>query len=314
MKKEQHLKGSVRVGAGVAATLLAAAAGLVYMRPMSVLDLALRAKLWRSGARGAWVLVDGVKIFYLRAPAVGGSHGVPLLLIHGLGARSLDWAALIPGLQAAGHEVIVVDLPGYGRSDKPEHVGYTIAEQERAVVGVLRELGIAVADVAGWSMGGWIAMKIAADHPERVRRLVLFDSAGMDFELEYEPSVFTPRDVDGVQRLLARLTPQARRMPRFVAKDLLRRTASTRWVMRRSVDAMLGGRDLMQFRLGEIRQPTLVFWGEDDRLIPIEAGERIVAGIEGASLVRLPGCGHLAPTECAAKIIPALTRFLQEPA
>ena len=303
------MKGSVRVGAGVAATLLAAAAGAVYLRPMAVLDVALRAKLWSSGARGGWVRVDGEEIFYLRAPAKGRPQTVPLLLIHGLGARSLDWAALIPGLQAAGHDVIVVDLPGYGRSAKPEHAGYTIAEQERAVVGVLRELGIAVADVAGWSMGGWIAMKIAADHPERVRRLVLFDSAGVDFELPYEPSIFTPKDVDGVQRLVARLTPQARRMPRFVAKDLLRRARPTRWVMRRSVDAMLGGRDLMQHRLREIGQPTLVFWGEEDQLIPIEAGERIAEGIPNASLVRLPGCGHLAPTEGAALILPRMTRF-----
>ena len=295
----------------MAATLLTVAAGMVYLRPMSVIDLALRIKLWGGGARGAWAVVDGVKVFYLRAPAKGEARGVPLLLIHGLGARSLDWAALIPGLQAAGHEVILVDLPGYGRSEKPDHAGYTIAEQERAVVGVLRELGIGVADVAGWSMGGWIAMKIAADQPERVRRLVLFDSAGMDFEMPYEPSVFTPKDVDGVQRLMARLTPQAQKMPRFVAKDLLRRARPTRWVMRRSVDSMLSGRDLMQYRLGEIRQPTLVFWGEEDQLIPIEAGERIAAGIKGASLVRLPGCGHLAPTECAANILPVMTHFLE---
>lgn len=303
-----------KVGAGAAATLLAAAAGMVYLRPMSVLDLLLRGKLWQSGARGGWVEVDGMELFYLRAPAKGESrHAVPLLLIHGLGARSLDWAALIPGLQEAGHEVIIVDLPGYGRSAKPEHAGYTIAEQERAVVGVLRQLGIGLADVAGWSMGGWIAMKIAADHPERVRRLVLFDSAGMDFELPYDPSVFTPKDVPGVERLLARLTPNARRMPRFVIKDLLRRTRPTRWVMRRSVDSMLSGRDLMQYRLEEVRQPTMIFWGEEDRLIPIEAGERIAAGIAGSVLVRLPGCGHLAPTECATQILPQMTRFLQRP-
>lgn len=109
-------------------------------------------------------------------------------------------------------------------------------------------------------MGGWIALKLAADHPKMVGRLVLYDAAGVYFRMDYDGSLFTPTDAAGVDRLLQRLTPKRVNLPGFIAMDLLRRIGRNAWVVHRNVASMTSGRDLMEFRLGEIHAPTLILW------------------------------------------------------
>jgi pimeloyl-ACP methyl ester carboxylesterase len=100
-------------------------------------------------------------------------------------------------------------------------------------------------------------------------------------------------------------------MADFVIRDILRKMARGGWVVTRSVTAMAGGRDLLDFRLHNIRQPTLVVWGSVDRLIPLAIGEKIHSGIPNSSLAVVEGCGHLAPSECAKPVIEATASFLR---
>ena len=139
-------------------------------------------------------------------------------------------------------------------------------------------------------------MKLAADRPNLVRRLVLFDAAGVYFPgYTNLPATFDARDVNGVRQLFARLTPAPPPLPDFVAEDLVRRIQANVWVVKRSMAAMMTGRDLMDFRLLSIRQPTLVIWGRQDQLIPLSSGVKVHRGIENSSMLVLDGCGHLAP-------------------
>ncbi len=287
----------------------------LVLRPLSYVDALIRVSLWRAGVRSEYVVVNGLRIHYFEAPAKGGGAGTPLLLVHGLGARGEDFGKLIPGLARAGFHVYAPDLPGYGRSERPD-VAYTIAYEEAAVKDFLQAMRVSRAEVVGWSMGGWVAMKLTADHPELVDKLVLLDSAGVYFPLEYKPSLFTPTDAAGMDALMERLTPKRVKLPGFVARDFLRRMARNGWVLQRSLVSMTSGRDLMEFRLGEIRRPTAVMWGMSDRLIPPSAGEKMAHGIPGAVFVPITkpdgGCGHLAPAECEAQVLPATVEFLRE--
>ncbi len=298
------------VGLGWVLGVVVLVVGSLVLRPLSYADALIRIGLWRAGVRGGYVEVNGLRLHYFEA----GTGGTPLVLVHGLGARGEDWSKLIPDLAKAGFHVYAPDLPGYGRSALPD-ASYSISYEEAAVVGFMQAMGLARADVAGWSMGGWVAMKLAADHPTLVDRLVLYDSAGVYFPLDYEPSsLFTPTDVAGLETLLARLTPRPVKLPGFVTRDFLRRSKRNAWVLRRSLAAMTSGRELMEFRLGEIKAPTAVMWGMSDRLIPPAAGEKIARGIAGAVFVpidRSGGCGHLAPAECEAQVLPATVRFLR---
>lgn len=297
-------------GSVLALTALVAAGVSAYRDPLWVADQQIRFHLWRAGVRSEYVEVGGSRIHYFEAPAAAGKRGRPLVLIHGLGARGEDWSPMIPGLAAAGFHVYVPDLLGYGRSPRPD-VSYSIGMQEALVADFLRAMHADRADVAGWSMGGWVAMKLALDHPEMVDRMVLFDAAGVYFQGYSElGTVFDAKDVAGVNRLFSILTPDPRPIPEFVAKNLARRIQRNVWVVKRSMAGMTDGRDLLNFRLHEIRQPTLVVWGRQDVLIPLSAGESIHRGILGSSMLVVDGCGHLTPSECPGASLRGAVNFL----
>lgn len=298
------------LAAGCVVAGAAVLGGSVALRPLSYVNAALRFELWRSGVKGRFVSVNGVRMHFFEARPKDGTAGTPVLLVHGLGARGEDWGKLIPGLAAAGFHVYAPDLLGYGRSDQPDAT-YTIAYQQAAIRDYMQAMRLTHADVLGWSMGGWIAMRLAAEHPEMVDRLVLYDSAGVYFPLEYKTSIFTPRTAEELDTLMARLTPKQIKIPRFMARDLLRRGAKNAWVLQRTVAAMENGKDLMDFRLGEIRAPTAVIWGNQDELIPPATGRKIAEGIAGAMFVPIEGCGHLAPAECVSQVLPATVTFLR---
>ena len=197
-------------------------------------DQQIRFHLWRDGVKSEYVEAGGYRLHYFEASPAGGA-GTPLVLVHGLGARGEDWAAMIPALAAQGFHVYVPDLLGYGRSPKPD-VDYSISLEEQTVAQFMQAVHVPRADVGGWSMGGWVAMKLALDHPEMVDRLVVYDSAGVYFPATWEPELFTPVDLAGVRKLMAILSPKPRPLPEFAAEAM--RCESCRanaWVVQRSM-------------------------------------------------------------------------------
>ena len=295
---------------GATALLLLICGAVFYRSPLWVNDQILRFRLWRHGVHSEYVDVDGQRLHYFEVPPKDGGAGTPLVLVHGLGARGEDWAPLLTGLSASGFHVYAPDLLGYGRSAAPD-VSYSISLEEETMAGFMKAMHLARPDVAGWSMGGWIAMKLTIDHPEMVDRLVVYDSAGVYFEAADAADVFTPVDIAGVKRLLAILSPKPVSLPDFVARDVVRRNGQVAWVIRRSVAAMMDGRDLLDFKLNRIARPTLVVWGSRDDLIPLQVGERIHSRIAGSSIAVIEGCGHLAPAECWRPALQGTVDFLK---
>ncbi|WP_263366131.1 alpha/beta fold hydrolase [Edaphobacter bradus] len=284
--------------------------GLVfYFHPLWVTDQQLRLALWREGVKSDYVEAGGYRLHYFEAQPAGGG-GTPLLLVHGLGARGEDWAKMIPALAAQGFHVYVPDLLGYGRSQKPD-VSYSISMEEDVVVKYMQAMHLAKADVGGWSMGGWISMKLALDHPELVDRLVVYDSAGIYFPASFGPELFVPADQAGITQLMKMLSPHPRVVPGFVGEAILRRIAGNGWVVERSMSAMTNGHDLLDFRLHDVKEPTLVVWGSHDDLIPLSTGEKIHGLIPGSSLLVVDGCGHLAPAECWKPVVKGTVEFLK---
>jgi len=290
--------------------LLVVAAGLIFYRyPLWVADQNTRFHLWRAGVKSEYVEAGGYRLHYFEAGPAGGG-GTPLVLVHGLGARGEDWSAMIPALAAKGFHVYAPDLLGFGRSQKPD-VSYSISLQEQTVAQFMQVMHVPRADVGGWSMGGWVAMKLALDHPEMVDRLIVYDSAGVYFPATFGPELFTPSDTAGVRRLIAILTPTPRTVPDFAAEAMVRKLQRNAWVLNRSTASMLTGRDLLDFRLHNISQPMLIVWGAKDELIPLASGEAIHRSVPQSVLQIVPGCGHLAPAECAGPVIEGTVEFLR---
>ena len=287
--------------------LLAVGAVAFYLHPIWFNDQHIRVGLWRHGVQSKYVEASGYRVHYFEAsPAQG--QGTPLVLVHGLGSRGEDWAALIPQFAANGFHVYVPDLLGYGRTSRPD-VDYSISLQEKLVADFMKSVGLPRADIAGWSMGGWVAAKLALDHPELVDRLVLYDSAGLYFG-SFDTEIFLPTDIASLDRLNAILQPVPPKIPAFASRDAVRMLQANAWVVRRSVNSMTSGRDLLDFRLHNLHKPTLIVWGGKDTLIPPTVGESMHHLIEGSSFVVAEDCGHLAPVQCASVVFPSTLNFL----
>jgi len=296
---------AVRIAAVV---LLLSALGFVILawrNPLWLVDRQIDARLRLHGVHSNYVTVNGYKMHYL----VGGS-GRPLLLVHGLGSRGEDWANLIPQLINSGNRVYALDLLGYGDSEQPRDARYSISQQAAMVEGFLDSQHLQQVDMAGWSMGGWIAMQVALQQPQRVRRLVLLDSAGLRFQLSFDPALFQPASPMDLVKLEEILIPHPRPLPGFLAMAMLRRGDHVGWVVRRSVQSMMTGEDLVDGKLGALTMPVLIGWGDQDKLIPLSVGYRLHQEILQSVLDVYDGCGHLAPQDCVSQVGPSVADFL----
>ena len=277
----------------------------LYLRPLWVWRQTTRIWLRSQGIDSKDAHLGPYRIHYF----VGGT-GSPLVLLHGLGGEAGDWALSMPTLARRGFRVYAIDLLGYGSSDRPDE-DYSIALQSDILRQFLDSQGVERADVAGWSMGGWIALKFTLDHPDRVRRLVVYDSAGISFRPSVDPRLFAARTRQELSRLYAALSPHPLYIPPFVARDLLRQAAERGWVVKRSLDSMRAGRDVLDGRLSAIHAPVLIVWGELDTLIPPSCGQQMHREIPQSTLVLVPGCGHLAPVECSRQTVAETIGFLK---
>jgi pimeloyl-ACP methyl ester carboxylesterase len=244
--------------------------------------------------------------------AEGPTGGQPVLLIHGLGSRAEDWASLAPYLVRAGYRVYIPDLPGYGRSQKPADFSYSIHDEAVMVAGFLDALGLQRADLGGWSMGGAIVQHVAFDHPDRVRKLILFDAAGLNEPVVFDTRLFTPENADQLSQFEALLSPHPVEAPGFITRDILRYFKHNAWVIQRAMASILTRKDATDSMLPQLKIPVLIVWGAEDRILPVSQGETMHRLVPQSELDIVPGCGHLAPKECTAQVGPRVVAFESE--
>ncbi|HEY1588064.1 MAG TPA: alpha/beta hydrolase, partial [Polyangia bacterium] len=245
---------------------------------------------------GSFVPTPAGRVFVHRG---GKSGGAPLVLIHGWMMTHWYFRPVLDRL-GAEHEIFAIDLPGFGESDRPAvaDYGYDAAAFADTVEVVMGALSLARVDVIGHSMGGGVAITLAARHPDRVQRLVAVAAA------LYPITEMTPL------AKLALLPVVGRHLARFgLTRGEFARACRTQSVRDgRCLDddwidyfwARLnraGGHDASHRCLtimtsaaennadpGRVRAPTLLVWGDEDRLIPMSHGKRLARAIAGARL------------------------------
>jgi pimeloyl-ACP methyl ester carboxylesterase len=292
----------------VAAVLVVVAGIGFWARAVSYFNEAMYAREWFSGVESRSVQVAGHRVHYL---AKGAGDGPVVVLVHGLGGHGEDWLNLSDYLVKAGYRVYLPDLPGYGRSEQPADFSYSVHDEAEAVVGFLDALGLKQVDLGGWSMGGGVVQHVAIKHPERVRRLMLFDAVGLDQMPTFDVRLFTPATPAELDQLDALLYPNPPKVPGFIARDILRHSSMNAWVIHRALDSMRTGQDATDTLLPELKMPLLIVWGAEDRIIPLSQGETMHRLVPRAELDVFPGCGHMAPTQCAARIGPKVIEFVK---
>jgi len=284
--------------------MLLAVALFVYLRPLTLFFTARSLYLRAIGMESAFTEVGGRRIHYWTA-----GEGPPLVLVHGVAMRAEDWAPLFRTLKQH-HRIYAPDLLGYGESAQPRDGDYSIAAQAELVRGFMEVMKLEQADVAGVSMGGWIALKLAADHPERVTRLALISSAGLAFRSTLTETSFSATTIEEQRRSFRLQSDLAPRFPDFILRDFLRHSRKKAWIVRASMRSMLERRDLlMDGKLQRVRMPVLILAGTADRIVPFDVALRLKREMPHATLVPLPGCSHLAMIECRTPALHALTAF-----
>jgi pimeloyl-ACP methyl ester carboxylesterase len=228
---------------------------------------------------------------------VEAGEGEPVVLLHGLSGSSRWWARNLPAL-VARHRVLVPDVIGFGRSRWRRPLPL-MPELAGALAGWMELADAEAVHLVGHSMGGHLAVHIAARFPGRVRRLVLVDSAGI------------PRDLTArtVLRFAYEAAPPRRwGDPRFL--PVIWRDALTAGPVV-LVSALWNlVRDDVRPLLGQIQAPTLLLWGERDTIVPLEHGRMMREAIPGARLLVLKGAYHNPMVDRAADFDAALLAFL----
>lgn len=288
----------------VIAAIFIALATFVYLRPLTLYFAARSIYIRAIGIESRYVRVGPHRIRYLT-----GGEGPPLVFVHGVATQAADSAPLFRPLMQ-GRRLYALDLLGYGESDKPRDAPYSVAMQGEIVRGFMDAAGLRNADMIGVSMGGWVALRVAAEHPARVRRLVLVSSAGLQYATNLTETSFSATTLDELRASLALQSDRLGWLPDFILRDMLRRSRRKAWVTRRSMRSMLAGSDLLDRKLGRVGMPVLLVWGTNDRIVPFSLAARMREEMPQARLVALEGCGHLAIIECREEAMAAIVSFL----
>jgi pimeloyl-ACP methyl ester carboxylesterase len=259
---------------------------------------------------------------------VGTGDGA-LLLIHGMAGSSATWRAVIPQLSRK-YRVVAPDLLGHGKSDKPRG-DYSLGAFAVWLRDLLDELGISRATVVGQSLGGGVAMQFVYQHPDYCQRLVLISSGGLGPDVGWTLRLLS---APGAELFLPAIAPR----PVLTVGNKLRSwfsatgiqsprgaeiwsaysslsDAKTRQAFLRTLRAVVDPRGQAVSALNRLHLtselPTMVIWGDQDRIIPVEHGYALHEARAGSRLEVLEGVGHFPHVERPSEVVDLIDDFIK---
>jgi 4,5:9,10-diseco-3-hydroxy-5,9,17-trioxoandrosta-1(10),2-diene-4-oate hydrolase len=256
---------------------------------------------------------------------IGG--GLPLVMLHGGGPGASAWSnfgAALPRF-ASRYRTLLVDQPGFGDSDKPEVTANYFRHSAGYLLKFLDEQGIDRVHLLGNSLGGGTAARFALEHPKRVGRLVLMGPGGLNL------NVLSPDPTEGVKRLMDFAgNPTRDALRAFISTMVVDQSLVTdELVEERFADATKPGAPEAMASMGasfwnpewfedgmlwreayKLRVPTLLTWGREDRVNPLDGALAALKLIPKAQLHVFPNCGHWAQIEAAEAFFDVTNTFL----
>jgi pimeloyl-ACP methyl ester carboxylesterase len=268
-----------------------------------------------------YIQVNGIHTRYWQM----GAQGSPLILLHGGNGSIEFWLYNIAAL-ATTHRVYAFDMVGSGRSDYPDG-SYSIAYQAEFLAGFMTALGINSATLIGNSMGGAVALKFTSIYPDRVDKLVLVDSMGLGQEISLGIRLIT------LPAIVSLLRPGRWMIPAMLRSNFYNhQLLPPEWIELRYPIFAIPDRNRVILRIGQsnftlagvradvyqpivaslpqIDRPTLIVWGNRDRIIPVKHAYVAAAGLPHNQLAIFPDCGHHPYLEYPAKFNRLVLDFL----
>ena len=249
-----------------------------------------------------------------------------VVMLHGSGPGASGWANFnrnIQPLTDAGYRVILMDCPGWSKSDTIVNDGSRSHLNARVLKGLVDALGLGKIHIIGNSMGGHSAVAFTLDYPEHVDKLILMGGGTGG------GSLFTPMPAEGIKRIgkLYR-EPTMDNLKEMMDIFVYDTSNLTEELFQTRLDNILARKDHLEnfvastkanpkqfpdvgHRLGEIKNETLIVWGRDDRFVPMDTGIRLVNGIQRSELHIFNRCGHWVQWEYADKFNRMVLDFLK---
>ena len=259
----------------------------------------------------------GMRLHYHEAgPAGGGDAGTPVVMLHGGGPGASAWSNFGPNLPvfADRFRTLLVDMPGFGRSDRPAVTGHYFTFAADALAALLDGLGIERVHFVGNSLGGGTAVRFALRFPERAGRLALMGPGGLSLNL------FAPDPTEGIKALMnfsappgpskeklaaflrtlvfdQRLVTDELVEERFGAASDPAALAATASLGATFFDPATAEQGMLWREAHRLRQEVLLVWGREDRVNPLDGALVALKLIRKARLHVFGGCGHWAQLE-----------------
>ena len=302
--------------AGAVILLVSGAIAVSWAPDRSVAELSAR---W-APPPSKFVNVAGMRI-HVRDEGLR-SDSLPIVLLHGTSASLHTWDGWTKAL-APKHRVIRFDLPGFGLTGPMADGDYSLARYVTVVTELLDSLHVRRMIVGGNSFGGEVAVLLVRAHPERFAKLILVDAAGYPMRSTSVPIGFRIAQNPALSRLMRRILPRAivessvrnvygdpsKVTPELVDRyyDLTLRAGNRQAVADRFRQAPSAG---IEAEVPQLALPTLILWGQRDRLIPVENADRFAHDIPGSVKVVFDALGHVPHEEDPARTVVVVQRFL----
>ena len=260
-----------------------------------------------------WAISNGLKIRYNEFGQKNDKH---LLFIHGLGSSADRWLD-IPNTLSEKFHIIALDLPGFGESDKPKTMDYTIDNFRDIIIDFIKKTSInnGKTSIVGHSLGGYIAVEVAMEKQDLVENLILIDSSGMlkkptPLLEEYLLAAMNPT-TNSVKKVFEQMVADPARIPSKLIEDFITRINLPN--AKNSFKSTLENSACTQVRLDRLRRidiPTLIIWGIQDKVIPLEHSALFKESISNSYLEIIQDAVHAPFAEKPTQVCEILGNFL----
>lgn len=256
-----------------------------------------------------------------------GHGGAAIILLHGFGTCNFLWRAVAPEITESGNTAYAIDLLGHGQSDRPLDADYGIAAQAEYLDAAMTAMRLSRAVIVGVDIGADIAMRLAANKPDRVEKLVLINPPAFDdlpakdiTRMQRRTAKFAFRLSRGVmgaapllEGVLRGSVADSDKMPmKLVARYLAPFVGPDGGNHLLALASAIRGSDLDEDDMSGIQAPSLIIWGEEDKWVDSKLPDKLANTIPNVRLVKLPGVARLVPEESPEHLTELILDFIKK--
>ena len=250
--------------------------------------------------RDANLTVKSIDIPDFKIAYLEGGTGDTIIMVHGFGGFKDVWVKMAKYL-TPNYRIIIPDLPGFGDSSKPQDAKYNYTSQVKRLNLFAKELKLTKFHLVGNSMGGSIVGIYAADYPEMVNTLALFDAAGVKSPVKSELFLLLAKgknplvveDVNSYDKMLEFVYVKPPQLPSFMKEHLAEKAVAAAPFNKKIFKDMGAESFILESKLNKITAPTLIVWGDSDRVLSISSVPIFEKKIKNSKSVIIKECGHV---------------------